>query len=229
MNDVMNMNQQAEKTMSSREIAELTGKSHTHVMRDTRKMFNDLELDGSSFGSVYKAGNGESRPCFNLDREMTDCLLTGYSTKMRMAVIKRWRELEEQKSTDPMQALSDPATMRALLLNYTEKVLELESTVHEQAPKVAFYESVGDSTGLLSMNDAIKSMNIPKMGRNKAMEELRSLNILQSSLTNRNVPYQQYINQGYFNVKQKVIGNNQTVSVALVTPKGLQWLYKKLA
>jgi phage antirepressor YoqD-like protein len=146
-----------------------------------------------------------------------------------MAVIKRWRELEEQKSTDPMQALSDPATMRALLLNYTEKVLELESTVHEQAPKVAFYESVGDSTGLLSMNDAIKSMNIPKMGRNKAMEELRSLNILQSSLTNRNVPYQQYINQGYFNVKQKVIGNNQTVSVALVTPKGLQWLYKKLA
>jgi prophage antirepressor-like protein len=109
-------------------------------------------------------------------------------------------------------------------------LVQQQYEIEEAQPKVAFYNSVGDTTGLLSMNDAIKSMNITGLGRNKAMEELRSLNILQSSLTNRNVPYQQYINQGYFNVKQKLIQEtNRTVSVALVTPKGLQWLYKKLA
>ena len=37
VNDVMDMNQQAEKTMSSREIAELTGKSHTCDARHTSK------------------------------------------------------------------------------------------------------------------------------------------------------------------------------------------------
>lgn len=37
-------------TMSSREIAELTGKRHDHVMRDVRSMLEQLEKDAPSFG-----------------------------------------------------------------------------------------------------------------------------------------------------------------------------------
>lgn len=40
-------------TMSSREIAELTGKQHQHVKRDCEIMFSELELDASSFGHIY--------------------------------------------------------------------------------------------------------------------------------------------------------------------------------
>lgn len=38
--------------MTSREIAELTGKQLQHVNRDVVAMLNELELDASSFGRI---------------------------------------------------------------------------------------------------------------------------------------------------------------------------------
>ncbi len=84
------------RTMSSLEISELTGKAHKHVLADIRSMLTELEIDWAELSAQYKDSTGRSLPCFNLDREMTDTLLTGYSAKMRLAVIKRWRELEAQ-------------------------------------------------------------------------------------------------------------------------------------
>ena len=45
--------QSAEMTMSSVEIAELTGKRHDNVMADIRNMLEELELDALSFQGVY--------------------------------------------------------------------------------------------------------------------------------------------------------------------------------
>jgi len=50
------------RTMSSREIAELTGKRHDHVMRDIRTMLEELKLTGPSFGGSYKDSTGRSLP-----------------------------------------------------------------------------------------------------------------------------------------------------------------------
>lgn len=82
------------RTMSSVEIAELTGKLHKNVLADIRSMLAELEIDSADFSAQYKDSTGRFLPCFNLDREMTDTLLTGYSAKMRLAVVRRWRELE---------------------------------------------------------------------------------------------------------------------------------------
>ncbi|WP_232924820.1 Rha family transcriptional regulator [Pseudomonas syringae] len=82
--------------MSSLEIAELTGKQHKHVLTDIRTMLDELGDHSAGFSAQYKDSTGRSLPCFNLDRHHTECLLTGYSAKMRMAVIKRWHELEER-------------------------------------------------------------------------------------------------------------------------------------
>ena len=81
-------------TMSSREIAELTRKEHFNVLADVRKMFTDLELDELGFQGIYFDSMNRKQVEYLLNRELTDCLLTGYSAKMRMAVIKRWHELE---------------------------------------------------------------------------------------------------------------------------------------
>jgi hypothetical protein len=84
-------------TMSSREIANVTGKRHDNVKRDIVAMLKDLKVDVLSFEDIYLDGRNREQVQYLLDREYTDCLLTGYSAPMRMKVIRRWRELELQR------------------------------------------------------------------------------------------------------------------------------------
>ncbi|HBO5738038.1 Rha family transcriptional regulator [Pseudomonas aeruginosa] len=83
--------------MSSREITELTGKQHKHVIRDIREMLDALEKDGPVLGHVRedKDSRGYTEN-FHLDRELTETLVTGYSIPLRHKVIRRLHELEEQ-------------------------------------------------------------------------------------------------------------------------------------
>ena len=86
------------KTMSSLEIAELTGKRHDHVMTDIRKMLEELGKTASAFtGAVeYEVNNGakRTREVFNLPKRETLILVSGYSVSMRAKIIDRWQELE---------------------------------------------------------------------------------------------------------------------------------------
>lgn len=83
--------------MSSREIANVTGKRHDNVKRDILAMLKDLKVDALNFEDIYLDGRNREQVQYMLDREHTDCLLTGYSAPMRMKVISRWRELEQQQ------------------------------------------------------------------------------------------------------------------------------------
>jgi phage regulator Rha-like protein len=101
-------------TMSSREIANVTGKRHDNVKRDIVAMLKDLKVDVLSFEDIYLDGRNREQVQYLLDREHTDCLLTGYSAPMRMKVIRRWRELEQQQGA-----------REQVLLNGTKVVGEL--------------------------------------------------------------------------------------------------------
>lgn len=82
--------------MTSREIAELTGKQVQHVNRDVVAMFSELNLDASSFGRIYLDTMNRQKTEYVLDQELTFTLVTGYSVQLRNAVIKRWLDLERQ-------------------------------------------------------------------------------------------------------------------------------------
>lgn len=82
--------------MSSIEIANLTGKQHKNVLTDIRKMLFELELRTADFSAVYKNQQHKDMPCFNLPERETMILVSGYSIKMRAAIIDRWQELEQQ-------------------------------------------------------------------------------------------------------------------------------------
>lgn len=87
------------RTMSSREIASLTGKRHPDVKRDIQTMAAELKVNVSSFAHIYLDGRNREQTEYLLDREHTDCLLTGYSAGLRMKVIRRWHELEQQSAS----------------------------------------------------------------------------------------------------------------------------------
>ncbi len=51
------------QTMSSREIAKLTGKRHDNVMSDTRIMLESLEIQSTDFLGDYKDSKGRTYQC----------------------------------------------------------------------------------------------------------------------------------------------------------------------
>ena len=105
-------------TMTSREIAELTGKRHDHIIRDIRGMMEDLE-DAPELGDVKEdKDNRGYTACFHLNKDLTLTLVAGYNTKMRLAIIKRWQELESQ--------VAKPMTQIELILATAQVLADVE-------------------------------------------------------------------------------------------------------
>lgn len=76
----------------------------------------------------------------------------------------------------------------------TEKARQLaESQVKLMQPKADFYDTVASSESLLSMADVAKVLDMG-IGRNKLYKLLRDRGILQDT----NVPYQRFVDAGYF-------------------------------
>ena len=89
------------QTMTSLEIAELTGKQHKDVMRAIRKMEPAwVKVNGRNFALVeYKDAKGELRPCYQLTK--TECLYiaTKFNDEARAKLVLRWEELEKRSLT----------------------------------------------------------------------------------------------------------------------------------
>lgn len=131
----------ARTTMSSREISELTGKRHDHVMRDIRNMLSELKITDPKFGGTYLDGAGRSLPCFHLDRELTETLVTGYSIPLRHKVIRRLHELEDAQTAQPVAMPSYSEALR-LYADQIEQTAVLRVENHQQAEKIASLESI---------------------------------------------------------------------------------------
>lgn len=94
--------------------------------------------------------------------------------------------------------LSIPKTLPEALRAYAgalEAKERLELQVAEQQPKVDFADAVMGSEDLISIGEAAKVLGLP-FGRTTLFRKLREKKILMAN----NVPYQEYVDRGYFRV-----------------------------
>lgn len=221
MNEMMVMG--AGLMMSSVEIADLTGKEHKNVLADIRKML--VEIQSAEKSADYKDSMGRTQPCLMLDKDESLCLVAGYSAVLRMRIIRRWQELEAQ------QGPKVPRTYAEALLEAGRLAMELDqaqATIAIQAPKAEFADRVaGADKGTLIGNFA-KTVGI---GPKQIFAVLRELRILMSGGNRHNLPFQEYLDRGYFTVAEKpyeVHGETRLGFQPLITGKGQQWLTKRL-
>lgn len=85
-----------ELRMSSREIAQLTGKQHKNILRDIRNMEPAWEkVNGLKFElSEYIDSTGRKLPEYQLDKDETLYVATKYNDETRAKLIMRWKQLE---------------------------------------------------------------------------------------------------------------------------------------
>lgn len=66
------------------------------------------------------------------------------------------------------------------------------------------------------------------IGRNQMFQILRELNILQSTSDNWNLPYQDYIDMGYFRVLARNGNNGRSHAKIEILPLGIAFIYDLL-
>lgn len=221
-------------SMSSSEIAELTGKAHSHVIRDIRAMISALKDDPVlDHVGEDKDSRGYTENYY-LNRELTETLVTGYSVPLRLKVIRRLHDLEEavnKPAFDP-SCLSDPKVLLALLTENVRKVVSLEADNTEltqenqlleqkvvaDAPKVEFFNAVITSTSIHSVREVAQSIGT---GQNRLFAFMRQ----QRWLDRHNTPYQGRVESGYLvaephSYRCPETGERKTKFTCKVTGKG---------
>ena len=111
--------------------------------------------------------------------------------------------------------------------NLTVKTEVLQLQVNDMKPKAEFFDAVAESKTAMSMNQVAKVLNVKGYGRNKLFEFLRNNNVLDRY----NVPYQKYVDNGWFRViEQKYMknGEQQVTTKTLVFQKGVNAIRKML-
>ncbi|MFK0273642.1 phage antirepressor KilAC domain-containing protein [Ensifer sp. NPDC090286] len=221
MTDVIITTAAGALTMSSREIADLTGKRHPDVKRDIEKMLADLEEDVSKFAHIYLDTMNRQQTEYLLDRELTETLLLGYSAPLRRKVLARLRELEGMVA-NPASALNDPSSLRKLLLDNVEKVLALESKIDADKPKTSFYDAYINSDGLYTLQNAARSMNCRP---NLFVRWLKQKYMFYQGTAL--VPRVQYIQAGIFEVKSEIV-DDKARPRSYITAKGLEYFVSRV-
>lgn len=149
--------QENQKTMSSREIAELCEKEHFHVKRDCEVVFRGLNLDASKFGCTYLDSMNREQTEYLLDEELTMTLITGYSILLRNRVIKRWKELED-KASKPVELSRMDLIQLALAAEQENQALKDHVAVLE--PKAQVMDVIADTVNTYSIRDSAKTIGI---------------------------------------------------------------------
>lgn len=227
MNELMKVGEtiNAKETMSSMQIAEITGKQHQHVLRDIDSLLNQ-GLDASNFGlTSYLDNCNRNQRMYNLTKKGCLILASGYDALLREKIINRWEELElkERRAKFPIpQTYSEALYLAA---NQAKQIEEQQKQLEVMQPKADFFDAVADSKTAVPMNDVAKTLAIKGMGRNKLFEFLRNNKILM----NNNRPYQKYVDANYFRVIEQHFQKDGEECInfkTLVYQKGIDYIRK---
>ena len=122
--------------------------------------------------------------------------------------------------------LSDDELMAKALMVAQRTIENKNKQITEMKPKADFYDTVVSTESLLSMGDTAKLLD-KNVGRNRLYKILREKKILMSD----NIPYQQYVDRGYFKVVENyyMVGDNKVITkTTYVKQKGVDYIRKLL-
>lgn len=210
-----------EMTMCSRDIADLTGKRHDHVMADINKMIEWIGDTCPDFSGELPDTYGRPQKVYNLPKRETLILVSGYSIDLRAKIIDRWQELESQ------QKPAIPKTYAAALLEAGRLALEVEKQAEQlriAAPKVEFVEKyIDSSSGSLGFRKVAKLLNV----KEPAFRAFLSKEKIMYKLGSEWVPYQNHIEAGRFEVKAGLAEHEESshaFTQSKFTAKGVEWI-----
>ena len=145
---------------------------------------------------------------------------------------KHWVTSEVLPSIRKHGAYMTPEKIEEVLLN-PDTIIKLATELKAEqekvkmlTPKAEFYDTVASTDSLLSMGEVAKTLNMG-IGRNSLFALLRFKGILNFN----NIPYQRFVNAGYFKLVEgtyNVNGEPNVTTTTYVSQRGLDYIRKVL-
>lgn len=210
----------AEPTMSSVEIAQLTNKKHTHVMRDIRNLIQQLDNEQeSSFALSHyeqKLPNNAKKqvPMYLLTKEQVLLLVSGYDAKLRLAIIRRLEELEKQNKPKELTRLE----ILTLALESEKRALEAEEKALEAQKRINILTHINKT---YTATEIAKELGLSSATvLNKILCDMK----VQYKSNDTYVLYSKYATLGYFDIKQEVLDNGRVIYHRKITQIGREFI-----
>lgn len=224
-----------EVVVSSRQVAEHFGKQHKDVLESIRNILAAENSATRFFTESSYLNRGKQYVCYLMNRDGFSILVMGFTGKealeWKLKYIHAFNEMEKQlanKNTLALPDFNNPAeAARAWANEYEAKQKALAENAIMK-PKADFYDTVVSTESLLSMGDTAKLINKKGVGRNNLYKILKAKKILMAD----NIPYQQYIERGYFKVVENyyMAGDNKVITkTTYVKQKGVDYIRKLLS
>ncbi|QVK17759.1 phage antirepressor [Mycoplasmatota bacterium] len=127
--------------------------------------------------------------------------------------------IANQENLTPEQIVANALVVAQRIID--DKTKQIET----MKPKVEFFDAVASSKTAVSLGDVAKVLGIKGLGRNKLFELLRNKKILMKD----NIPYQKYVDAGYFRVIEQKYTKDDEVKISfktLVYQKGINYIRK---
>lgn len=245
MNELITITQA--QTMSSLQIAELTGKNHKEIMRSIRNMEPAWEkINGRRFALVeYMDAKGEKRPCYQLTK--TECLYvaTKFNDEARAKLVLRWEELETANAPRLPQTFAEALRLAAEQAEENERlmiedgelrkdntakdatIVEQDRTISLMKPKANYYDVILNNPHTLNTTAIASDYG---MTANKFNKLLHSLGI-QRKVGGVWIPFAKYIAKGYTKISTDPNPNSKhggTYTYSKWTQQGRLFLYEIL-
>lgn len=209
--------------MTLKEITDLLDVRHNDAMEIVERMATGHEFgEIRKFRSSYTNNIGATLPLetYKLDKRQSVAVAARLNTAMLMRVIDRWQELES--NVDKRLPTTFAEALR-LAADLEEQKLALEQKITLDAPKVQFAEDVEQSEDSFLIGALAKVFGI----KPRAFFELLRQ---EGFIDKKNVPYQKYIIQGLFVVKETPYQTSSGTKINLtpmITGKGQLYFHKK--
>lgn len=237
-----------EQTISSLEVADMTGKKHKNLLADIRGYVYELaELNfqpGDFFyDSVYKDANNQTRPCYQITKKGCEFIahkLTGIKgTEFTARYIERFHDME-QLIADHIPQGKELLALAVLEANKTIEELENKNTAliednQRMKPKEVFADAVTESDTSILIGELAKILrqNGVKTGQNKLFQWMRNNGyLIKRKGSDWNMPTQRAMDMGLSEIKETVInhpnGSTKINKTPKVTGKGQQYFINKL-
>lgn len=165
---------------------------------------------------------GQNRIEYNLTTAMAKELAIVENNEQGKRIRKHLIALEE--------AWNSPEAVMARALQVAERTLtRTNQIIAEMRPKAEFFDQVASSQDARTMRDVAAALNVQGWGRNKIFAFLRE----QGVLDDRNIPYREYQDRGYFRVVERSWSDPQGEAhvslTTLVYQRGLDWIRRQIA